>query len=150
MRTAQTFVWHGGDARVVAYFSLAGHLAERGEVPDSVGRGSPRQTLSVLLARLALNRDLHGSGLGSELLWDALGRARYASDITAARLVVVDANDSSAAEFYQHHGFVPGQANASRLVQKMSTIAAALDAGVADAFGAAPDADVPGRDEWDG
>jgi hypothetical protein len=65
-------------------------------------------------------------------------------------LVVVDANDSSAAEFYQHHGFVPGQANASRLVQKMSTIAAALDAGVADAFGAAPDADVPGRDEWDG
>lgn len=143
MRTAQTFVWHCGDSRAVAYFSLAGHLTERAEVPGPLGRGSPRQIPSVLLARLALSQDLHGTGLGSELLWDALSRARYASEIAAARLVVVDAIDASAAEFYRHHGFVPVPEHPARLVQKMSTVAAALDAG---ALGS----DMPTREEREG
>jgi len=31
MRTAQSFVWHGGDQVIVAYFSLASHLVVRVE-----------------------------------------------------------------------------------------------------------------------
>lgn len=127
MRTAQTFVWHAGDDRVVAYFSLAAHLVVRAEIPARVGRGSPSSIPSVMLARLALDEALHGDGMGGELLWDALTRARAASDIVAARLVVVDAIDERAAGFYEHHGFgrVPGDPH--RLVQKMGDIAAALD-----------------------
>jgi GNAT superfamily N-acetyltransferase len=127
MRTAQTFVWHAGESRVVAYFSLAAHLVERAELPRKLGRGSPTSVLAVLLARLALDASLHGEGLGGELLWDALSRARAASDVTAARLIVVDAISLQAAAFYQHHGFTPIPDNPSRLVQKLSDIAAALD-----------------------
>lgn len=65
--------------------------------------------------------------LGGELLWDALTRARAASDIVGARLVIVDAIDEHAASFYQHHGFTPIPDNPHPLVQKMSDIAAALD-----------------------
>jgi predicted N-acetyltransferase YhbS len=128
MRTAQTFVWYRGDDRVVGYFSLAAHLVVRGELPKKLGRGSPTSIPAVMLARLALDVELHGEGLGGELLWDALTRARAASDIAAARLVVVDAISAQAAAFYEHHGFTPIPENPSRLVQKMSDIANALDA----------------------
>ena len=127
MRNAQTFVWHGGGHRVVAYFSLAAHLIVRAELPRKVGRGSPGSIPAVLLARLALDAGLHGDGLGGELLWDALTRARAASDIAAARLVVVDAVNAEAAAFYHHHGFTPIPDTPHRLVQKMSDISAALD-----------------------
>ena len=127
MRTAQTFVWHGGDGRVVAYFSLAAHLLVRAELPNRVGHGSPAVIPAVLVARLALDVDLQGKGLGGELLWDGLTRARAASDIAAARLVVVDAIDASAAGFYEHYGFTRIPGNPYRLVQRMSDVAAALD-----------------------
>lgn len=126
MRTAQTFVWHEGDGPVVGYYSLAAHLVVRAELPQKVGRGSPASIPAVLLARLALDATLHGEGLGGELLWDALIRALAASDIAAARLVVVDAINPPAAAFYQHHGFTTVPDNPHRLVQKLSDIAAAL------------------------
>lgn len=127
IRTAQTFVWHEGVDRVVGYFSLAAHLVVRAELPKRVGRGSPASIPAVMLARLALDAELHGDGLGGELLWDALTRARAASDIAAARLIVVDAISSQAASFYEHHGFKPIPDNPNRLVQKMSDIASALN-----------------------
>lgn len=127
MRTAQTFVWHRGDDRVVGYFSLAAHLVVRGELPKKLGRGSPTSIPAMMLARLALDVGLHAEGLGGELLWDALTRARAASAIAAARLVVVDAINAQAAAFYLHHGFTPIPENPNRLVQKMSDIAGALD-----------------------
>jgi predicted N-acetyltransferase YhbS len=129
MRTAQTFVWHTGDDTAVAYFSLAAHLVVRDELPTKLGRGSPSSIPSVVLARLALDHSLHGGGLGGELIWDALSRARSAADTVAARLVVVDAVDDPAATFYRHHGFAPVPGNPNRLIQKMSDIAAALDGG---------------------
>jgi Acetyltransferase (GNAT) domain len=75
----------------------------------------------VLLARLALDRSLQGQGLGGELLVDALSRAVQASEVAAARLVVVDAIDEAAAAFYEHHGFVAVPGNRQRLVQKSTT-----------------------------
>jgi GNAT superfamily N-acetyltransferase len=126
MRTARTFVWHAGDDVVVAYFSLAAHLVVRAELPPKVGRGAPDAIPAVLLARLALDRSLHGQGLDGELLLDALSRAVEASDVAAARLVVVDAIDEGAAAFYEHHGFIAVPGNRQRLVQKISDIAEAL------------------------
>jgi len=126
MRTAKTFVWHAGDGKVVAYFSLAAHLVLREGLPKKLGRGSPDSIPAILLARLALDQRLHGQGLGGELLWDALTRAVHASELAAARVIVVDAVDESAALFYEHHGFVRVPGNESRLVQKMGDVAAAV------------------------
>ena len=126
MRTAKTFVWHAGDHEVVAYFSLAAHLIKRDVLPKKVGRGAPEAVPAILLARLALDRRLHGQGLGGELLWDALTRAVAASELAAARVVVVDAIDEGAVPFYEHHGFVQVPGSEYRLVQKVSDLAAAL------------------------
>jgi GNAT superfamily N-acetyltransferase len=124
-RVARTFVWTTEDQTVRAYYSLTGHRIVRDELPRSVGRGSPSEVPAVLLARLALDRSLHGRGLGGVLLADALERIVVATQTVAARIVVVDALHERAAAFYEHHGFkrVPGTL---RLVQKVSDVAAAL------------------------
>lgn len=120
-------MWHHGDHRVVAYYSIAAHLLQRDDLPSALGRGGPRQIPAVLLARLALDHTLHGSGLGGALLADAMGRVTVATETVAARFVVVDAIDRPAASFYEHHGFtrIP---ETSRLIAKLSDIAAALEA----------------------
>lgn len=127
MNTGRTFVWHRGDDRVVAYFTLAAHRVRRADAPVRVGRGSPEEIPAVLLARLALDMSLHGQGLGGELLWDALSRAIAAGQLAAARLVVVHAVDERAAEFYRHHGFVSSADEPSTLFQKLSDLAASLE-----------------------
>lgn len=126
IRTAQTFVWHAGDHLVVAYFSLAAHLVVRADLPTKIGRGSPDAIPAVLLARLALDRTLQRQGLGGELLWDALTRACAAAEIAAARVIVVDAYDDRAADFYRGHGFVSVPGASKRLVQKTSDVVLAL------------------------
>jgi GNAT superfamily N-acetyltransferase len=73
-----------------------------------------------------VEQQYHRRGLGAELLVDALdlivGHARG----VGGRLVVVDAIYSEAAAFYQHHGFEPLPNQPSRLVQKLSRVAATL------------------------
>ena len=125
-RTARTFIWLDGDGSVIGYYTIAAHLLKRADLPRSIGRGNPNYIPAVLLARLALDRTLHGQGLGAALLADALIRIVAATKVVAARFVVVDASDEPAASFYEHHGFrrIP---TTNRLIQKVSDIAAALD-----------------------
>jgi len=124
-RVARTFVWTTEDQTVRAYYSLTGHRIVRDELPKSIGRRSPSEVPAVMLARLALDKSLHGQGLGGVLLADALERIVVATQIVAARIVVVDALHERAAAFYEHYGFkrIPGTL---RLVQKISDVAAAL------------------------
>jgi GNAT superfamily N-acetyltransferase len=119
-RSGRTWVWTQ-DGPVVAYFTLAGHLIERGDLPARLGRGSPDRIPAVLIARLALHETLHGRGLGGTLLADAVSRIVAATDIVAARFVVVDAIDEQAADFYSHYGFVRIP-DTHRLVRKINDL----------------------------
>jgi GNAT superfamily N-acetyltransferase len=121
IRSGRTWVWVDGGT-VVAYFTLVGHVIERAALPRSLGRGSPDRVPAVLIARLALARTLHGRGLGGVLLTDASSRVVAATEIVAARFVVVDAIDDNAVNFYAHYGFklIP---ESRRLVRKISDIA---------------------------
>jgi GNAT superfamily N-acetyltransferase len=101
---AATDVW--ADAgRVVAYYSVSPTAV----VSDGLPRGASTGLDLIpgyLLGRLALDRSLHGQGLGERLLVHALERIVRAADEGGGRLVVVDAIDEAAAGFYEHFGFV--------------------------------------------
>jgi GNAT superfamily N-acetyltransferase len=125
-RTCRTFIWHRGDNVVVAYFSLAAHLIERRTLPKKLAHGSPNQIPAVLLARLALDKTLHGQGLGGVLLSDALSRAITAGTHLGVRFVIVDAIDDQTAAFYRAYAFTPIPDDPHRLVHKASSIAADL------------------------
>lgn len=126
-RQGRTYVWHDGDHAVIGHFTLCPHTIDRDSVPRRLSRGDQQRIPALLLARLALDRSLHGQGLGVELLLDALSRAVSASNQVGGRYVVVDAIDEAAACFYEHCGFsrCPGN-DVLRLVRKVSDIAVSL------------------------
>lgn len=112
---------------IVGYFAIAPHLVERDAVPPRIGRGTPRQIPAILLAKLALDQRSHGTGLGRVLLVRALEKIVDAGKHAGGKLVVVDAIDDEAAEFYAHHDFERAPGNAHRLLMKMSAAARGLD-----------------------
>lgn len=92
---------------VIGYYSLASTSVISADLPRRLGRGQPAILPAFLLARLALDHSLQGQGRGGALLSHAVRSADQASRIVAARLLVVDTIDASAASFYEYHGFTP-------------------------------------------
>jgi len=110
-------------------------LIDRAVLPRGLAHGAPTQIPAVLLARLALDKTLHGRGLGGVLLADALRKAVDAGLRVGVRFVVVNAIDDSATGFYRAHGFKPIPDDPHRLVRKARSIAADLDiAGESDGY----------------
>lgn len=123
-RYSNTFVWLDG-GEVVAYFTLLTHTVDRADVPPKVGRGGPATTPAILIAKLALATTHQGRGLGTYLLLDALTRCLGATEAgPGARLVVVDAIDAKAFDFYRAHEFQPIAQGAMTLYRPMKEVAA--------------------------
>lgn len=122
--TARTYVWTQtpDDHEVLAYFSTAPSGIVRKDLSHGQAGGQSGLIPAYLLARLALDVRLHGQKLGTELLIDALGRLVGAAEITAGRLILVDAIDERASSFYAKHGFTPVKTTPMRLVIKVSTV----------------------------
>lgn len=107
-QSARTYVALRGETRVVGYYSLAAASAEYETVPARTAKGLAQHPIPLtLLARLAVDKTEQGAGIGAGLLKDALKRFLQAQSIIAARVIVVQAKDEAAAEFYQHFGFCP-------------------------------------------
>lgn len=125
---AHVYVWTPlGEPKVCAYFAICPTEVVRKD--DGVSRGPAggySRIPGYLIARLALDRSLHGSGYGEQLLIDALRKAVAASEIGGGRLIVVDAIDAEAAAFYGRYGFTTVRNREHRLVMKVSTAARAL------------------------
>ena len=60
----------------------------------------------MIIARLAVDRQFQGFGLGQGLLRDAVLRTLQASGIAGIRAILVHAISEQARLFYQKHGFV--------------------------------------------
>jgi len=103
--SAQTYVLVK-DLRVLGYYSLAAGSVTHEEATERVKKGLARHPIPViLLARLAVDASVHGKGLGSALLKDALLRTAQAADAIGARALLVHAKDDSAKAFYEHFAF---------------------------------------------
>ena len=98
-----------GDAdRVVqGYYSVSMGQISLSSLSEAQRKSLPRHPVPVgRIGRLAVNRTMQGSGLGAELLVNALRRIRDASRSVGAYAVVVDAKDDSAKKFYEKFGFI--------------------------------------------
>jgi len=125
-RSAHTTVWtRPADPVAVAFYSLAPTQFARDDLPSRSLAGGYSVVPGYLVARLALTRSLHGQGLGTQLLLDALERVVGAAANAGGRLIAVDALDEDAHRFYAHHDFQPIQGS-RRLVMKVATARAAL------------------------
>jgi GNAT superfamily N-acetyltransferase len=97
-----------GEKRVAGYYTLASGAIAFQNLPATVARKLPNHPVPViLLARLAVDRQAQGQGLGEALLLDALGRCLGLADTIGVHAVEVDAIDRQAREFYEKYGFAP-------------------------------------------
>ncbi len=105
--TARTYVLADGK-RAIGYYALTPASVDRGELPERHAQGVSAHPIGViLLARLALDRSLHGQGYGRALVTDAAVRTLQAAEIVGARAMLVHARDESVAGFYERLGFTP-------------------------------------------
>lgn len=129
--TARTFVTTLiGEHSVVAYYSLAAGSVEKAQVPERVAKGVPNHPIPVvLLARLAVDRDFQGKGVGKGLLRDALLRSLSAAEVIGIRAILVHAKDEEAANFYASSGFTPSPTNQLHLMLLMKDLKRSLQSG---------------------
>lgn len=124
--SAQTYVVHRRHS-VVGYYSLSAGSARREEVPPRIAKGLARHPVGViLLARLAVDKHVHGIGLGKALLKDALLRAATAAGTIGARAVLVHAIDEDARRFYEHFDFERSPVDEFELMLLMKDLRALL------------------------
>jgi GNAT superfamily N-acetyltransferase len=107
-KAAQTYLCIQGEA-VVGYFALVVSEVSYDDAPERLRKGLARHPIPVmLLARLAVDRNWQGHGLGASMLKDAVVRTLQAADIAGIRALVVHAKDDAARKFYGHFGFADG------------------------------------------
>ncbi len=124
--SARTYVFHRA-GRVVGYYSLSAGAVRKEESPERIAKGLAKHPMGViLLARLAVDRNEQGRGLGKAMLVDALSRAMAAADAIGARAILVHAIDNEAVAFYRKFGFEPSPLDPRQLMLLMKDLRATL------------------------
>lgn len=126
---SRVYVWHTGDDRVLAYFTLSSYAIGRAELVRRQARGEYRTIPALLLGKLALDGSLQGQGLTRLLVADAVTEAVRASEIAGARYLVVDAISERVASIYERFGFeraAESSGSTIRLVARIADLSATL------------------------
>ena len=124
--SAQTYLSsHGG--LVAGFYSLAVGSVEPAMAAPRVMKGIAQHPVPVMiLARLAVDLQHQGTGLGKALLRDALMRTAQAADIAGIRALLVHAKDESARQWYLHWEFEPSPSDPYHLFLLMKDVKAML------------------------
>jgi len=124
--SAQTYVCcQRGE--VVGFYSLAVGSVDPEDAPARVMKGVARHPVPVMiLARLAVDRDHQGKGLGQALLKDALLRTAQAADIVGIRCLLVHAKDEAARQWYESWEFEPSPSDPYHLFLMLKDLKALL------------------------
>lgn len=122
--SAQTYVCCYGGA-VVGFYSLAVGSVDPATAAPRVIKGIPQHPVPVMiLARLAVDVQHQGAGLGKALLKDALLRTAQAADIAGIRALLVHAKDETARQWYLNWEFEPSPSDPFHLFLLMKDIKA--------------------------
>jgi GNAT superfamily N-acetyltransferase len=102
--TTRTYVvTEHDDTRVIAYYAWCMAQIGIGHAPERLRKGAGRYPQPVaLLARLGVDTDHEGRGLGAALLVDVIGRLVTLDDTIGCWGLLIHAESTDAREFYRH------------------------------------------------
>ena len=124
--SAQTYVCCQENV-VVGFYSLAAGSVDPESAPSRVMKGLARHPMPVLiLARLAVDQNHQGKGLGKALLKDALLRTAQAADIAGIRCLLVHAKDEAVGQWYEAWDFEPSPTDPYHLFLMLKDLKALL------------------------
>ncbi len=95
-----------GSVTVLGFYTLSPAQVDFNLVPETARpAGGGRHPIGGFrLGRLAVSKTLHGQGLGGELLIAAARRCIQVSTLVGGSLLLVDAKDRRAADWYKSYG----------------------------------------------
>lgn len=94
---------------VLGYYTLSSNSIPRGEFPEKLIKKLPPSYANlptILLGRLAIDKNYHGNNFGELILIDALNRCVSISHNLGTLAVIVDPIDDNALSFYKKYGFI--------------------------------------------
>jgi GNAT superfamily N-acetyltransferase len=115
-----------GKERVIGYYALASGAVMVESAPGRFRGNMPNPIPVAVLARLAVDRDWQGRGIGRALFRDAARRVAHAADAIGIRSIVVHAISEQAKSCYVALGFDPSPREPMTLMVTLSDIRAAL------------------------
>lgn len=93
------------DGRVIGYYSIAPTSAVYDQMPASAKKGLPRHPVpGFRLARLAIDKNQQGGGLGTQLLLAAGKRCLQVAAAAGGVALFIDAKTERAAQWYETRG----------------------------------------------
>jgi GNAT superfamily N-acetyltransferase len=92
--------------KVVGYYTLAVGAIAHVEAAGRIRRNMPDPVPVMVLGRLAVDKTVHGLGVGTGLLRDAVLRTVQAAEIAGIRAILVHAISEVAKRFYEKYGFI--------------------------------------------
>jgi len=105
------------DRRVIGYFSLTVGQIDSADAPDRVRKGMGAYPIPVvILARLAVDKRMHGRSIGLGLLQDAIRRTLAISEQAGVRALLTHPIDEDAERFYRRFGFEASPAREQQLL----------------------------------
>ena len=104
-RTFVACMEEDSNKKVVGFYALAAGSVAHSRVSAKTKRNMPNPIPVLVLARLAVDTQLQGQGLGASLLQDAVLRSKAAAKHIGARAILVHALSEDARRFYKHFGF---------------------------------------------
>lgn len=94
------------EQKVAGFYTLSSAQVDSREFPPGITRKLPTKIPipATRLGRLAIDVNYQRQGLGAMLIYDALKRTKNSA--AASFALIVDAKDSDAEQFYEHHKFI--------------------------------------------
>ena len=125
---AKTFlaIDNADNTTVLGFYSLAPGALAYADTPEMVRRGLARHDVpGFRLARLATHVRVQGKGLGGQLLAAAGRRCLRAAADVGGVILIIDAKNERAADWYVAYGAVPLANTPRTLVMPLATFATA-------------------------
>ncbi|WP_206245216.1 GNAT family N-acetyltransferase [Novosphingobium terrae] len=115
--------------RVLGFYTITPCAVAHEEVPSAMTKGlAQHEVAGFKLARIAVDQSVAGEGLGGQLLAAVALRCLRISDEAGGVLLIIDAKNERAADWYASYGAEPLQSRPLTLVMPLAMFAADLKA----------------------
>jgi ribosomal protein S18 acetylase RimI-like enzyme len=104
---ARVFITLTEGERIAGYYALAAAQVGPADATERLMKGQPgaRPVPTVLLARLAVDKEFQRQGVGTSLLRDAMLRSLSVAEELGIRAMIVHAKNQAAHDWYENYGF---------------------------------------------
>lgn len=124
---ARTFLAVADSGQILGFYSLSSASVAYARAPSVISKGLARHEVPCFrLARLAVDAQAQGHGLGGQLLLSAGRRCLLAAEHVGAVALLIDAKNERVAAWYERYGAVRLQDAPLSLLLSFATIRAAL------------------------